>query len=331
MSKSALVTLLVAALCSPAMAQIVRVNFDALPGPDGLLGTPDDVPLVAPSTFAAQTVQLTTEYSALGVVFTPNPGTQDANEVLIATSFTTPPTYTPPNILTASGALAIQGVFTIPVTRVSALIGISGGADTLQIIDAAGQVIASTQGDDAVVTLNSNVNIAGFRIFASVSTTAAIDNLEFGVPVAPPTTYCTAGTTTNGCNASISASGQPSASQATPCTLSVANVEGQKQGLLFYGLDNSGFTPLPWAATSTSFFCVKSPTQRTFPQSSGGTASQCDGAFAVELNNFFNVFPSALGLPFASGEKLYVQSWFRDPPAPRTTNLSNAIELTMQP
>jgi hypothetical protein len=43
------------------------------------------------------------------------------------------------------------------------------------------------------------------------------------------------------------------------------------------------------------------------------------------------VFPSAIGLPFSAGDKLYVQSWFRDPPAPRTTNLSNALEMTMQP
>jgi hypothetical protein len=26
-----------------------------------------------------------------------------------------------------------------------------------------------------------------------------------------------------------------------------------------------------------------------------------------------------------------VQAWFRDPPAPKTTNLSNAVELTVQP
>jgi len=165
--------------------------------------------------------------------------------------------------------------------------------------------------------------------FADCRWRAAFDTFMLTTPT--PTNYCTAGTTTNGCNATISASAQPSASQANPCTLTVANVEGQKQGLVFYGLDNSGFTPLPWATTSTSFFCVKSPTQRTFPQTSGGLANQCNGVLNVELNNFFGAFPSALGLPFATGDKLYAQAWFRDPPAPRTTNLSNAIELTMKP
>jgi len=148
---------------------------------------------------------------------------------------------------------------------------------------------------------------------------------------AGPVTYCTSSTSTNGCVAAISATAQPSASQATPCTINVANVEGQKQGLAFYGLDNTGFTPLPWSGTSTSFLCVKAPTQRTFPQSSGGTINQCNGAFAVDLNNFFTVFPGAIGLPFTSGDKLFVQAWFRDPPASKTTNLSNALEMTMQP
>jgi subtilisin-like proprotein convertase family protein len=170
-------------------------------------------------------------------------------------------------------------------------------------------------------------------LFTSAPINPRVWNGTFRYNCTPPapTPYCTSSTSTNGCSAAISASAQPSASQATPCTINVANVEGQKQGLVFYGLDNNGFTPLPWSATSTSFFCVKSPVQRTFPQSSNGTINQCNGAFAVDLNNFFNVFPSALGLPFTAGDKLFTQAWFRDPPASKTTNLSNAIEMTMQP
>jgi hypothetical protein len=51
-----------------------------------------------------------------------------------------------------------------------------------------------------------------------------------------PSTYCTAGTTTNGCAASISASANPSVSLANACNISVANVEGQKSGLIFYSI-----------------------------------------------------------------------------------------------
>jgi hypothetical protein len=41
--------------------------------------------------------------------------------------------------------------------------------------------------------------------------------------------------------------------------------------------------------------------------------------------------PGALGQPFAAGNKVYAQAWYRDPPAPKTTNLSNGVELTFVP
>ncbi len=150
-----------------AAAQTVAIDFDFLPGPDNVLGTADDVPLVAPSTFAAQAVQLTDEFAALGVRFTPNPGIQNQNEVLIATSFATPATHTPPNLFASSGTLPIEATFTVPVSRVKALVGISGGADTLTIFDAAGNVLGSQQGDDVEVQLSSATPIARMVVTAT--------------------------------------------------------------------------------------------------------------------------------------------------------------------
>lgn len=144
------------------------------------------------------------------------------------------------------------------------------------------------------------------------------------------TTYCTSGTTTNGCTATIGFSGIPSASGASAFSLSVSGVEGQKQGLFFYGLDNSGFIPLAWGANS-SFLCVKAPTQRTTSQTSGGTAGVCNGALALDWNAFVASNPGALGVPFSAGQSVYAQSWFRDPPTPKTTNMSNAIQFTLAP
>jgi subtilisin-like proprotein convertase family protein len=156
-------------------------------------------------------------------------------------------------------------------------------------------------------------------------------DLCFDAGVGTPSVYCTAGTTTNGCNASITGTAQPSASLASPCVINVANVEGQKQGLVFYGVNNAGFSPLAWSPGSTSFLCVKSPTQRTGTQTSGGTTSTCTGAFTLDWNAYQAANPSALGNPFLSGAKVYAQAWFRDPPAPKTTNLSDALEMTVQP
>lgn len=146
----------------------------------------------------------------------------------------------------------------------------------------------------------------------------------------PPVVYCTSGTSTAGCSPQISASAQPSVAAVTPCTISVSGAEGQRQGLVFYGLDNSGFTPLQWSTTSTSFLCIKSPTQRTPPASSGGTAGQCDGAYSLDWNNFQATFV-AIGQPWGVGDKVYAQVWYRDPPASKTTNLSNAVEMTYVP
>jgi len=42
-------------------------------------------------------------------------------------------------------------------------------------------------------------------------------------------------------------------------------------------------------------------------------------------------FPGSLGTPFSAGDKVYAQAWYRDPPASKTTNLSDAVELTMLP
>jgi hypothetical protein len=152
----------------------------------------------------------------------------------------------------------------------------------------------------------------------------------YGACGGPPVVYCTAGTTSSGCTAQIAASGQPSVTLAAPCAISVANVEGQKTGIVFYGLQA---LPQAWCGVGvgTSFLCVKPPTQRSFPQTSGGTANTCTGALALDWNAFQSATPGALGAPWSVGDRAYVQAWFRDPLACRTTSLSDAIELTYVP
>ena len=166
----------------------------------------------------------------------------------------------------------------------------------------------------------------GFGI-AAWGVTARFDNFRID-GAATVSTYCTAGTSTNGCEASIAASAPPSASGATPCLLTLANVEGQKSGLFFYGL-----APLPqlWCASGTSFLCVKAPTARTTTQTSGGNVSQCNGSLQLDWNAFVAASPGALGAPFSAGSRVFVQGWFRDPPSCKGTSLSNALEMTFAP
>jgi Tol biopolymer transport system component len=147
----------------------------------------------------------------------------------------------------------------------------------------------------------------------------------------PPTVYCTAGISSHGCSASIAVNANPSRSLASACYLTITSVEGSKSGMLFYGIDNAGFSPSPWTSNGTSWLCVKQPTQRTAVQNSGGTLGACDGSFALDWNAYQSAHPLALGKPWHVGDKVYVQAWFRDPLAVKATNLSNALELTYQP
>ncbi|MBL8800488.1 MAG: SUMF1/EgtB/PvdO family nonheme iron enzyme [Planctomycetes bacterium] len=146
-----------------------------------------------------------------------------------------------------------------------------------------------------------------------------------------PQPYCTAGTSTNGCTPSIDANVQPNTANNAGCVITTSGVEGQKQGIVFYGIDNTGFTPTPWGVGSTSFRCVKPPTKRIgSPLDSGGAAGQCNGSYAINWDAFQAANPTALGNPWVAGDKVFVQSWYRDPLAVKTSNLSNALELTLR-
>ena len=151
------------------------------------------------------------------------------------------------------------------------------------------------------------------------------DNCEAGVVFA----YCTSGTTTNGCTATLSAVGTPSASASSGFTIQGSGIEGQKQTLLYYGVN--GPSAQVWAPGSTSFKCVRQPVQRCTPQNSGGVANGCNGSYALDLASYLASRPNAIGNPLFAGEVFNAQLWFRDPPAPSTSSLSNALQFTMAP
>jgi hypothetical protein len=144
-----------------------------------------------------------------------------------------------------------------------------------------------------------------------------------------PTAYCTAGLTSNFCIPSISAAGIASASASSGFTITAEHLEGNRQGLLFYGIN--GRHQAVWAPGSGSFLCVKAPTQRMTTMNSGGLSGSCDGVIATDWNAYRFARPGALGNPFTPGQLVQAQAWFRDPAAPGTTNLSDAVEFTVQP
>jgi hypothetical protein len=146
-----------------------------------------------------------------------------------------------------------------------------------------------------------------------------------------PMTYCTAGTSTHGCSAAIGGVGNASATASTGFNITVSDVEGQKSGIIFYGINNSGFTPTVWGNGGASYLCAKAPLQRTGVQNSGGTFTACNGVLSLDWNGFRATHPTALGSPFTAGMNVFAQGWFRDPPAAKTTNLSNGLQFVVGP
>jgi hypothetical protein len=163
------------------------------------------------------------------------------------------------------------------------------------------------------------------EIAASSSTTVA--RLEAS---SPWSSYCTPGTTSHGCEPSITASGVASASSGSGFKIAAVEVQGKRRGMILYSIDDSGFTPFPWGQTS-SWMCLAAPLQRTTMQKSGGSPFLCDGTLSLDWNAYVATHAGALGNPFAPGQHVFAQAWFRDPSIPGGTMLSDALEFVVQP
>lgn len=161
------------------------------------------------------------------------------------------------------------------------------------------------------------------------------------------TNYCTAGTTSHGCVPSISyeqctfnCSLNPLECGGTPecCypnshtgygfVIHATGVEGHRFGMLFYGLAPSADA---WAPNNPSWLCVAAPRQRMGPAESGGTEGACDGVLTVGFNEWVYQHSNALGVPFSFGQNVFIQGWFRDPPMPGHTMLTDALKITIGP
>jgi hypothetical protein len=145
-----------------------------------------------------------------------------------------------------------------------------------------------------------------------------------------PVTFCTAGTSSAGCRALLSAAGSASATAATGFDLSAAGLEGGRAGLFLFG--SSGRRAAPWG-NGTSYQCVVPPVSRTPLLGSGGTPGACDGALAQDLNSLWCPTCPRPGVNPGAGNTVQTQLWYRDPQSTstRTTGFSDALELAVGP
>jgi len=147
---------------------------------------------------------------------------------------------------------------------------------------------------------------------------------------ASPVTYCTAGSSASGCQATLSATGMASATAVSGFDLMASNVEGDKDGLFFFGA--GGRQANSWG-NGTSFQCVVPPVKRGGLLTGVGTAGNCDGSFTQDLNGrWCPTCPKPNQNPGA-GATVQAQLWYRDPlsSSNQSTSLSDAIEFCVSP
>ena len=144
---------------------------------------------------------------------------------------------------------------------------------------------------------------------------------------ATPVTYCSAGISASECQVTIQFSGKPSATASSGFYLLASAVEGNKNGLFFFG--TNGRQAAPWG-NGTSYQCVVPPVKRTPKAHGGGSNAVCNGSFARDLNAHWTARPAVNP---GAGAVVQAQLWYRDPKntSNRTTSLSGAIEFQVAP
>ena len=148
--------------------------------------------------------------------------------------------------------------------------------------------------------------------------------------VAPPTVYCSAGTSASGCLALLSATGLPSASASSGFQLLATGVEGAKDGLYFFA--SNGRQANSWGS-GTSYQCVAPPVLRAGLLPGSGSTGLCDGAFSQDLNALWCASCPKPSKNPGAGALVQAQLWYRDPQntSNQTTSLSDALEFTVAP
>jgi hypothetical protein len=140
--------------------------------------------------------------------------------------------------------------------------------------------------------------------------------------------YCANSSSSSGCVPQIEALGSPRASATSGFTVRVTQMNGQRAGVLFYGLAP---TALPWAPLNPSTLCVAGQRQRMGISTSSGTPNLCDGVIARDVLAWAAATPGALATPFSAGTTLYFQGWLRDPLMPSSSILTSGWSTTLCP
>jgi hypothetical protein len=138
-----------------------------------------------------------------------------------------------------------------------------------------------------------------------------------------PRTYCTSRINSQSCTPYISFAGTPSASGSSSFDIVAHDLINQRNGVLLYSTTGPAANPF-----GTGVMCLQPPTRSTSVMSSGGstTAIDCSGQLAVD----FSYLAAHTNDPtLVDGASVWIQFWSRDPAAPSTLSLTNALQFTL--
>ncbi len=175
------------------------------------------------------------------------------------------------------------------------------------------------------VALSSGAAVAG----APMESSAGSAHVFHFAPLVPAN-YCTAGTSASGCSAAMGSSGMASATFPSGFVLTATGVEGNKNGLFYYG--PNGRQAAPWG-NGTSLQCITPPVKRGGLLSGVGTNGACNGSFGLDLNaRWCPTCPKPTHNP-GVGATVQAQLWYRDPAntGNQATSLSDALEFVVTP
>ncbi len=144
----------------------------------------------------------------------------------------------------------------------------------------------------------------------------------------PPTSYCTAGTSSSGCSGTLFGVGAASASQSSGFDLVAVGLDGARNGGIFYGVNGPTAIAVPGTG---SWRCVRPPLQRIGVLFTGASAGSCDGVLRIDWNAFRAGNPLALGAPFAAGQTVWAQAWIRDALAPAGLPATQGLSFVLCP
>lgn len=293
--------------------RLVGCTGDATIGPIEVLYEVD------PSALLATPINPSLEVISDSLAFNPNDGLYYGTTEFIPVTFTNGAVLK----IDPSGAGAVTPVIALPQ-------GYSFCQGSTIEMDAQGHAILYLmhRDDKPILRFDLDANTYLAPVPNGVGHDYAIDG---GLAWAPSyvqrstTVYCSSKPNSKNCRPLVAFTGEPSATGASPFSITASVLINQRNGLLFYGF---GANNLPFQG---GFLCVRPPITRTPVQNSGGStgSTNCTGTFSYDMGARIL---SGADPALAAGVQVHAQYWSRDPQEPVSgTSLTNAVEFTILP